>query len=88
MLFPQVDDTEAPGVLTNLIENRRHNMEEVAISPRRIHEDKEAARQRRNAKMLRPSAGVTFAEGGLILARENDSARFRQEVGPKLVHEN
>ena len=30
MLFPQMNDTEATGGLSNFIESRRHNMREVA----------------------------------------------------------
>ncbi|CAN0165439.1 unnamed protein product, partial [Laminaria digitata] len=49
MLVPQMDDTEATGGLGNFIENRRHNMREVAEALKKIHKDKEVARQRRNA---------------------------------------
>ena len=87
MLIPQVDDTEATGGLSNSIENRRHNMREVAEALKKIHEDKEASRQRRNAKISRSSPSVNVAEGDLVLARESDSSLFRQGMGPKLVHE-
>ena len=55
MLIPQMDDTEATGGLSNFIENRRHNMREVTEAPRKVHEDEEASRQRRNARISRPS---------------------------------
>ena len=43
MLVPQMDDTGATGGLSNFIENRRHNMREVAEALKKLHEDKEAA---------------------------------------------
>ena len=55
MLIPQMDDTEATGGLINFIENRRQNMREVAEALRNIHSDKEASRQRRNARISRSS---------------------------------
>ena len=87
MLVPQMDDTEATSGLSNLIENRRHNTREVAEALKKLHEDKEVARQRRNAGISWPSAGVNVAEGDLVLALESDSALFRQGMGSKLVHE-
>ena len=87
MLVPQMDDTEATGGLSNFIESRRHNMREVAEALKKLHEDKGVARQRHNAGISRPAARVNVAVGDLVLARESDSALFRQEMGSKLVHE-
>ena len=66
MLVPKMDDTEATGGLSNFIENRTHNMREVAEALKKLHEDKEVARQRRNAGISRPYAGVNVAEGNLV----------------------
>ena len=49
MLVPQKDDTEAEGGLSNFIESHRHNMREVVEALKKLHEDKEVARQRHNA---------------------------------------
>ena len=87
VLVPQMDDTEATCGLSNYIEKRRHNMREVAEALEKLHEDKEVARQRRNAGISRPSTGVNVAEGDLVLARESDNAFFRHEMESKLVHE-
>ena len=62
-------------------------MREVAEALKKLHEDKEVARQRHNAGISRPAARVNVAVGDLVLARESDSALFRQEMGSKLVHE-
>ena len=87
VLVPQMDDAEATGGLSNSIESRRHNMREVAEARKKLHEDKEVARQCHNAGISRPSAGVNVAVGDLVLARESDSVLFRQGMGSKLVHE-
>ena len=84
---PQMDDTDATVGLSNFIENRRHNMQEVAEALKKLHEDKEVARQRHNAGISRPSAEVNVAKGDIVLARESDSALFRQGMRSKLVHE-
>ena len=55
MLIPQMDDTEATGGLSSFIKNSRHNMRKVAEALRKIHKDKEAPRQRRNARISRSS---------------------------------
>ena len=62
-------------------------MREVAEALKKLHEDKEETRQCRNAGISRPSAGVNVAEGDVVLARQSDSALFRQGKGSKLVHE-
>ena len=52
-------------------------MREVAEALKKLHEDKEVVRQRRNAGISRPYAGVNVAEGNLVHWRESDSALFR-----------
>ena len=62
-------------------------MREVAEALKKLHEDKEVARQRHNAGISLPSAGVNVAVRDPVLARESVSALFRQGMGSKLVHE-
>ena len=40
VLVPQMDDTETTGGLTNFVENRRHNMREVAEALKKIRESR------------------------------------------------
>ena len=44
-------------------------------------------RQRRSMEIRRPSSGLGSVEDDLVLARESESSRFRQGMGPKLVYE-
>ena len=87
VLVPQMDDTETTGGLTNFIENRLHNMRELAEALKKIHESRVKTRHRRNAEIRRPSSQVGSIEGDLVFARESESSLFRQGMGPKLVHE-
>ena len=87
VLVPQMNDTETTGVLTNFIENRRHNMRNVAEALEKIHESRVKTRQRRNAEIRRLSSAVGSIHGDLVLARGSGSSLFSQGIGPKLVHE-
>ena len=62
-----MDDKEATGDISNFIEHLRYNMREVAEALKKLHEDKEVARQSRNPGISRPSSGVNVAEGDLVL---------------------
>ena len=52
VLVPQMNATEITNGLTNLIENRRHNMREVAEALKKIHESRVTTRQSRNAETV------------------------------------
>lgn len=58
-LVLQLEDTEATGGLSNLMQSRR-NMRDVAEAPKKVHKDKEVARQRRDAEISRPFSGDKF----------------------------
>ena len=87
VLVPQMDDTETTVGLSNFIENRRHNMREFAEEVKKIQESRVKTRQRRSMEIRRPSSGLGSVEDDLVLARESESSRFRQGMGPKLVYE-
>ena len=78
VLVPQMDGPETTGGLTNVIDNRRHNIREVAEAPKKIQESREKTRQRRNAKIRRPSSGARSVEGDLVLARESERDPFSE----------
>lgn len=76
-----MDDTEVTGRISSFMETGRQNMREAAGALSKIYESKQAGRHRRSAKISRPPAGVTIAEGDIVLARERDCSLFRQGLG-------
>ena len=86
MLTPHMDDTEATGGLSHVIETRGRNMRGVAEAQRKIHKSNEVPRQRRNARISRSPPSVSVSEGDLVPARESDTSLFGQGMELKLVH--
>ena len=86
-LVPTATEAEGTGGLDNFVERRKQNMREVGLALERRSELKEAARAHENATISRPSAGVSVEQGSLVLVREADSARHRDNRGRKLQHD-
>ena len=58
-LVPQMDDSEATGGLDGFIEQRRQVLREVRQVLEKKHENRIATREKVNAGIAKPLAGVT-----------------------------
>ena len=77
-------ETEQSGVLNNFVERRKHDLREVRLALEKQHKLRVTARARANASISRPSAGVALEKGSLVLVRESESSKHRDNRGRKL----
>lgn len=68
-LLPHVDDTELSRGLDAFVEQRGHVLMEARKGLDNIHCDKVAVRQKINAQIVRPSAGVSVHPEDFVLMR-------------------
>eukprot|EP00903_Cladosiphon_okamuranus_P014016 g13034.t1 len=80
-------ETDNAISLENFVEQRRQNMLEVRRALERRDEIRMAAREKANASIARPSAGVSAERGSLVLVRTPASLRHRDRRGMKLQHD-
>ena len=87
-LMPETDKGTDMGGINTFVEDQRRPLKEVIAILAGRHHQQEAARFKRNQKILRPSAGSAADEGSLVFVRELDSSRLGPENrASKLVHE-
>ena len=87
-LVPLSAETEQSGGLDNFVERREQNLREVRLALEKQHNLRVTARARANASISRPSAGVALEKGSLVLVRESESSRHRDNRGRKLKHDH
>lgn len=85
-LVPLSGETENTRGLDNFVEQRRPNMLEVRRAMERRNELRMTAREKANASIARPSAGVSADRGSLVL-RTAVSLKHRDRRGTKLHHD-
>eukprot|EP00752_Nemacystus_decipiens_P017631 g15802.t1 len=83
----QSGEAENTRGLDNFVEQRRQNMLEVRRVMERRNELRMAAREKANASISRPSAGVSADRGSLVLVRTPASLKHRDHRGMKLQHD-
>ena len=67
---------------------RKQNLRKVRLALEKKHNLRITARTRANASISRPSAGAALEKGSLVLVRESDSSRHRDNRGWKLQHDH
>jgi len=86
-LVPTSGMTDNTRGLDNFVEQRRQNMLEVRHAMEKRNELRMVAREKANASISRPSAGVSADRGDLVLVRTPASLRHRDRRGMKLQHD-
>jgi len=85
---PLSEETGQSGGLDNFVERRKQNLREVRLALEKRHNQRVTARAHANATIARPSAGVLVEKGSLVLVRESESSRHRDNRGRKLQHDH
>ena len=81
-------ETEQSGGLNNFVERRKQNLREVRVALEKQHSLRVTARARANAPISRPSAGVALEKESLVLVRESENSRHRDNRGRKFQHDH
>ena len=87
-LVPLSAETEQSVGLDNFVERRKQKLREVRLALEKQHNSRVTARARANASIARPSAGAALEKGSLVLVRESESSRYRDNRWWKLQHEH
>ena len=80
-LVPLAEETGGSDSLDNFVQRRRHYLRGVRLPLEKRDNQRVAARAHTNATISRPSAGVTVEKGSLVLVRESESSRHRDNRG-------